>query len=83
MKYLYFFLSFFADLGENLSAIGSLALAAVWVEAETKEIRVGIMFPGSAKLWPEAPPQADDEGCLQISFRVFKIWGGKCFIFLE
>lgn len=32
------------------------------------------MFPGSAKLWLEAQPQAESEGCLQISFRVFKIF---------
>lgn len=30
------------------------------------------MFPGSAKLWLEAQPQAENRGCLQISFRVFK-----------
>lgn len=75
MKYLYFFLLFFfADLGENPPPIGSLALAEVWMEAETKEIRGGIMFPGSAKLWLEAQPQAENRGCLQISFRVFKIF---------
>lgn len=75
MKYLYFFLLFFfADLGENPPPIGSLALAEVWMEAETKEIRGGIMFPGSAKLWLEAQPQAENWGCLQISFRVFKIF---------
>lgn len=73
MKYLYFFYYFcFADLGENPPPIGSLALAGVWMEAETKEIRGGIMFPGSAKLWLEAQPQAENRGCLQISFRVFK-----------
>lgn len=64
MKYLSFFSAFFADLCENLYPIGSLVLAEVWAKAETKEIRVGIMFPGSAKLWLEAQPQAENEGCL-------------------
>lgn len=31
------------------------------------------MFPGSAKLWLEAQPQAENPGCLQISFTVLKI----------
>lgn len=44
------------------------------MEAETKEIRGGTMFPGSSKLRLEAQPQAEDEGCLQISFTVFRIY---------
>lgn len=83
MKYLYFFLSFSADLGENLSPIGSPALVEVWVEAETKEIRVGIMFPGSVKLLLEAQPQAESDGCLQMSFRDFKIFFKKVFYYFS
>lgn len=41
-----------------------MVLAEVWVEVERKEIRVGVMFPGSAKLWLEAQPQAENERCL-------------------